>query len=235
MWWVGSRPRDLYLGTGAVHIGDGRDVVLSGRVDGWEEGLAAALDFLSATPDRRRVRVWLSGRLCRPCLLPAIRALSDNEEKMKVAAALAGESTGMGGEVHVWMEASGRARTPLVVAADKHVLARLGEDALGRPMASIRPWWSEVLNYSLTQPNIPMAVAVRDCDSLTVLAGRESDFLFASTYFPPSGRDAAESAFVRAMLSADVPPGPRRIWGLSSAAVEAPADCALGALMEHWS
>lgn len=235
MWSVGSRPRDLYLGTRAVHVGDGTEVLLSSSVDGWEAGLVAARDFLSAMPDRRRVRVWLSGSLCRPCLLPSIEALNDREEKAKVAATLAGERTGMGDDVRVWVEARTRSRTPLVVAADRRVLARLAERGLGRPLASIRPWWAEVLNFSLAQPSVPMAVGVRDCDSLTVLAGRETDFVFASTYFPPSGRDAAEAAFVRAMLSADAPPGPRWVWGLCDAVVEAPAGCALGGLAERWS
>lgn len=235
MWWAGSRPYDLYLGDRAVSLCDGEELRLSLAVDHWEAGLAAAREELARRADRRRVRVWLSGALCRPCVLPALQGLRNRAEMLKVAQALAGEKTGFAGPCRVWLERGAKRAVPMAAAVDVALLERLTKEALGRRLASITPWWAEALNTCLRGPHAPQAIAVRDSDALTVLAGPADEFGFAATYFPAHGRDAAAAAFARAMLSADLPAGPRSIWSLGSAPVGQPVSCALGVLVETWT
>jgi hypothetical protein len=83
----------------------------------------------------------------------------------------------------------------------------------------------------------PKALAVRDCDSLVVLAGQGSEFESAALYTPLLDDAAAQSTLARAWLSAGVDPSAAQVARLNlterPAAIHAP-DAALASLTE-WS
>ncbi len=233
MWWAGTRPRDLYLGTRAVHVCDGAGVRLSRAVDGWEAALAAGGDFLASDADKHGLRVWLSGGLCRPYLLPEAQSLRNRDEMRKVAAMLAAPRTGLAAPCEIRLDVGRPAGAPLAIAIEAQVLERITGVLEGQRLRSIGPWWAAVLNHALALPEAPGVLAVHDCDSLTVLMGRGGQFDRASTSFPMPDRITADATVARAMLSAQPPVGPRQQWRLAGDAGGVGAALPLGALAEQ--
>ncbi len=234
MLWAGSKPRDLYLGTRAVAICGGADVLLSAPVQGFAAGISQAQSHLAKAPFTGRLRVWLSGGLCRPFLLPDLPGVHGAAETLRVASRLASERTGLGSDCRVWLDAPRRdeARVAVAVAQDTLDLVMQGLGSRWR-IESVQPWWVEVLQLALSRKIKPVAVGVQDCDSLTVLIGRESGFSVATTISPLLDEAAADSAFTRTLMSANVDPDEalraRLVVGGSPSGA---ALCSLGSLME---
>ena len=234
MLWAGSKPRDLYLGTRVLAICDGADVLLSAPAQGFEAGVVQAQVHLANAPYTGHLRVWLSGGLCRPFLLPALPGVHGAAETLRVATKLASERTGLGSDCRVWLDAPRLGEARVAVAVAQATLDRV-KQGLGTRwrIESIQPWWAEVLQLALARKLRPVAVGVQDCDSLTVLIGREGGFSVATTISPLLDEAAADSAFTRTLMSANV----ERDEALRARLVVAgsppgAALCSLGSLME---
>lgn len=243
MWWVGSRPHEVYLGTRgfAVCKGDGEPV--------WQEtdSLRAGLDtfaaWLGQVEPKSKLRLWLSGGLCRPFVMQAVPGVSGDAEWQRVAAAIAPAQTGLAGACEVWLSKSGqRGAARVAVAVEQQVLQRL--QALvegaggGHRLVSTRPWWSELLRVALLRDATLPALSVQDCDALTVLAGDGEGFDTATTLTPIADRESADAALARWLLTAEVAADRMLRAQLAPDVAQAPRESstssALGALT-HWS
>ena len=228
---------DIYIGTrsvaclgGGAGVGAGDSAGVAGGA-GWHaqvNGLDEALEALAARLGAKRrllrppVRLWLSGGLCRPCLLEPPMGLAGEAEFERVAVAMAPARTGLTGPCRVWFEPALATTTStlpgprLVVAVSQVVLDQCLAVLRGarlRPV-SVKPWWAGVLNAALsTVAMTPAAAAkvemlgVRDCDSLTVLAGAADSFEHASSLSPLVDEASAEAAWRRASATLSAAPG----------------------------
>jgi len=158
---------------------------------------------------RRRLRLWLSGGLCRPFIVPSVQGVKDDAEVRAVASAMAPQLTGLVGPCTVFVE-SRTAKAPVMAIAVQEDRIQKIHDLMAsstrKPkLLSIRPWWAEVLRHSLLREPTLAALGVQDCDSMTVLVGREADgFDSATTYSPVIDQGTAQSVLMRALLSSDV-------------------------------
>jgi hypothetical protein len=205
VWWAGNKVADVYLGTRTIVVSDVSAPALVTEVDGFDAALAAVLHWLNGVPARQRLRVWLSGGLCRPFLLPAVQGVVSEREAQTVAAAMAPRLTGLAGPCTVFVERA----SPLAVAVQESRIRQIHDlvaRAAGRhKLLSIRPWWAEVLRHALSREPALAALGVHDCDSMTLLMGRErGHFDSAATYSPVVDRGTAQSVLTRALLSADM-------------------------------
>lgn len=233
MWWVGTRPRDVYLGTRAVHVCDGAELRFSQAVDGFEAALSAAGRWHAAEAGRQSLRIWLSGGLCRPFLLPEAQALRNREEMLRVATTFAAARTGLSAPCEIRLDVGPPPSLPLATAVEATTLEKINAAFAPRRLRSIGPWWAQVLNQALALPDPPVALAVQDCDSLTFLMGRDAGFERATGYFPMADRGTADATVARALLSAGVPGELAQRWQLAEGPLGAVAACPLGALAER--
>jgi hypothetical protein len=211
VWWAGSKVHDLYLGTRRLAVCQGmQNLLMQGTAD-LDASFSTLAGWLADTRTALRLRVWLSGGLCRPFLLPAVAGLSRGEELSRAAGAMASERCGLPGPCRVWRASSPRPSPEageVAVAVQEALLQRLEEAVYqaGRKhrIMSLRPWWSDLLRQALQRdPALPM-LAVRDCDALTLLAGTGNHFDMATTFSPVIDDDAAQAALARATLTASV-------------------------------
>jgi len=207
VWWAGSRPVDVYLGTRAVVVCRGAEVSVKASVAGFDAAMEAASVHLRQDRSRQRLRVWLSGGLCQPFMVPLIAGVESRVEIQKIAATVAPVRTGLGDDCQVWADSRKSAMGTLAVAMQKSRVARVLEQfAQHGRVVSLRPWWAEVLRARLAMPQPPGAVGVQDCDSLTVLAGVAGGFDAASVITPLFDQQSADAAWARALLSGDAQP-----------------------------
>lgn len=241
MWWAGSEVHDVYLGTRAVAVCRRVEVLLSQPVDGFEAALAELGVWRDKAPVRPKVRIWLSGGLCRPFLLPQVAGVRGAIEQQRMAEVLAPQHTGLTGPCRVEVDAANKGATRAAVAMEKARLDQLLELFGKHSPISIRPWWDEVLKSALQRKITPRVVAVQDCDSLTVLIGeaeKSSALTLAKTLSPIVDRETADAALARLLMSADVGDGDvavgRLILQRPSTSPGAESPTALAPLME-WS
>lgn len=215
MWWAGSKAHDVYLGTRATAVCLGAESVWQEAVPDVDTALAALGAWLEQAAARCKLRVWLSGALCRPFILPAVPGIRGELEWQRMASALAAEHTGLTGPCRVWVDPT-KGDVPRVAAAiEESTLDRLlsavnGTAGHRHSLVSIRPWWADVLRAALRDDATRHAVAAQDCDSLTLLVGdrQQGDaFAVATTLTPVVDADTAKSALSRLLLSFDVPEG----------------------------
>lgn len=220
MWWAGSEVLDVYLGTRALLIVSGKEALLCRPVAGFDEGISELSSWLRSRSRRVRVRLWLSGGLCRPFVLALPEGISDEQELRKIAAVGVAELTGLNPPCRVWLDSARGEGAAIAVAVQEETLQRIEELRLsqagkGLGVLSIRPWWAEFLRASLALKPDTDAVAVGDCDSLTILAGRGKHFDVASTLPSVMGRDATAAALARVMLRSEHRAEHELIGGLS--------------------
>lgn len=211
MWSAGSKVCDVYLGTRALAMCEGGVPVLTTDVEGFDAALSGWAGWLNAdaAPMRRRLRLWLSGGLCRPFIVPAVQGVKDDAEIHAVASAMAPQLTGFVGPCTVFVERrTPKASVIATAVQDDHIqkIHDLMASSTRKPkLLSIRPWWAELLRHSLLREPTLTALGVQDCDSMTVLIGREPDgFDTATTYAPVIDQSTAQSVLTRALLSSDV-------------------------------
>lgn len=232
MWWAGGSGLDLYLGTRHVVLCRGVEVVLSEPAYGLPAALGRAADALRGVTGRAAVRVWLSGDLCRPYLLPTSVATARADERLTVAAALASTRAGLTVECEVQIDFDRKGQSALAVAMPKSVLEAIFSAMSGklRRVQSIRPWWAAVLEMSLQRSDVPVAVGVRDSDALTVLAGTQGVFTMAVTHSQVDD-EGARLAWSRSVMGDAVPEGSHLLVGLRCNGSEEPlAGVPLGVL-----
>lgn len=244
MWSVGTKAHDVYLGSRAAAVCTGDEALLSHAATDFEEALAVLSSWLQEAPARRKLRVWLSGGLCRPLIVPSVPGIRGELELQRMASALAPQHTGLMGPCRVWVDTA-RGDVSRVAAAMQEsrleqLLALL--NATGRhSVVSIRPWWADMLRAALKRDPELRALATQDCDSLTVLVGevgKNGTFALVTTLAPVVDRDTADSALARLLLSSDVEQGQEVVGRLllqSRDVAETPKiDAALSPLTE-WS
>lgn len=239
MWWAGSRrgnALDVYLGTRAAGIGTADGQTSFEVVEGLDAALDAARGLLGSTQPRRPLRLWLSGALCQPFMLPPLQGAQGREEVERIAAAAAGDSTSLGSSCEVWLHAESSDAGTLVAAVPQGLPARIVEAfaGLGRPV-SLRPWWGEVMRSQLAQPAPgSTTIGVQDCDALVVLSGVGDGFDFATAITPLAGVEESRAAWARMLMAREQPPETSRLLRL--ALDDAPAGgiegCAFGQRLE---
>lgn len=215
MLWVGSEAHDVYLGTRAVAVCKGPSTTFFNQVVDYDAALMALGSWLREAPARCRLRIWLSGGLCRPFIVPPVPGVRSELEWRRMASALTLQHTGLTGACQVWVDAAKDSAPRVAAAVQQSRLAQLLAlvNDLGRgpsTLQSIRPWWGDVLRAALLRDPNRRAVAAQDCDSLTVLvgeAGDEAAFVVATTLTPVIDRETADSALARWLLSANVSAG----------------------------
>jgi hypothetical protein len=208
VWWAGSKAHDVYLGTRAFAASRPGEPLHWQDVDGLSGSLDAFKAWLTQAPPRQRLRVWLSGGLCRPFLLPQTAGVQGEAEWQRVAGAMAPAHTGLNQPCAVWLSKGKHvAGARVAVAVEQPLLQQLQElvPTAGRHrLLSIAPWWSEVLRVAVKRDAALPALAVQDCDALTVLAGADSGFTAATVLTPIADAQAARAALTRWSLTADV-------------------------------
>lgn len=209
MWSVGSRVSDVYLGTRALAVCEEGASVLALDVCGFAAGLEALAQWLNSAPHRQRLRLrlWLSGGLCRPFIMPAVQGVANAAEAKAVATTLAPQHTGLTGPCTVFVERSAATEPVLAIATQDDRLRQmrnlLASHERKPRVLSIRPWWAEVLRHSLRREPALSALGVQDCDSMTILIGNlTGGFETVATYSPVTDEATAQSALTRALLSA---------------------------------
>lgn len=173
---------------------------------GFDEALVKAADAKKLLPARTQVKVWLSGSLCQPFLLPKITGLESEEELRKIAGLMAEDLTGLPGPCKVWIDTV--QREPSLAVAMSESTQKLLEETIGRGrMRSLQPWWSEVLRQHVkslgTAAAQDQALVVKDCDSLTVLLARADTFLNVQTHSPVVGE--SQTLIDRTLFGANWP------------------------------
>lgn len=205
MWWAGTEAFDVYLGTRAVAVCRGAEVLLSSATSDLEASLAALDAWCTSAPPRSTLRVWLSGGLCRPFLVPPIPGVKSQEERWRVAESMAEERTGLAGDLEMWLDEGRPEQSTVAVVLNRDLLTRLQGVLGAHPtqrlrLASLRPWWVDVLRVHADA----QAIAARDCDSLTVLVGGGKEFALATTATPILDDEAGRAALSRLLLSSEV-------------------------------
>lgn len=238
MWWAGSNPLDAYLGTRSTAICRGSERVWSAACSGVDDGLQKLRSQLQSNTARQRIRLWLSGGLCRPFLIQAVAGVRNTAEAQRIADATAPNATGLQGACRVWIESRQPSGARVAVAAVADVLnaaSELATGGRGRVM-SVKPWWSEVLRAAMLQSPPPTALSLQDCDSVTILLGQGGQFDVATTVAPVQDAESARTAFARAALSSSVDVGDPLTVVLNPLrelpAVQSDERMALGALAE---
>lgn len=220
MWLVGSEPAssDVYLGTKLAAAAGPQP--WHAVVAGFDDGLAQLEHRLGASRSGRPrwlhwvrpgQQLWLSGVLCRPFLLTLPAGAASELDLQRIAAATAPAQTGLDGPCRVWLAPPSGAQARLVVAVSERVMQACAAaiHRAGYHLIGVAPWWAGVLNAVLDRTATPSLelLGVRDCDSLTVLAGQAGQFSSAMTRAPLTDEASAAAAWLRALSGQPVEPG----------------------------
>lgn len=206
MRWAGSSVADVYLGARAVAVCRASGPAWSARTEGFAEAVAMLREQLAAGDTTTRLRLWLSGGLCRPLIVPTVPGLRKADELRQVAHAMAGSIEGLGAACQVWVEPARPGVRPVAVCMLDSTFSAVQKMLLERKLTalSIRPWWADVLRHALCRQPSLRALSVRDCDSVTFLAGAGDDFDEAVTHSPVHDEAAGAAAIARSLLAADL-------------------------------
>lgn len=213
MWWAGNRRSssdiDLYIGTRAFAATGGGLRHGDTALDNVDAVFAAMEDCLNRAGRRLRLRVWLSGALCRPFVVPVLPGIRSLDELHRVAVAMAAPRTGLPAPCEIWLDAGPLDRSRVAVAIHSEVLDRLLQKLRARRhrIVSIRPWWSGVLDEASRLDATTPAIAAIDDEALTVLLGKGNAIDIVNCISPLVDADAASAALARTLISSDVEDG----------------------------
>jgi len=206
VWSVGSDPVHVYLGTRRVMV-DSTAGLQSQAVHGIDEAYAALRIQLQSLRKRSRLRLWLSGSLCRPFILNALPGVIARREVHRIALAMAEQGTGLQSPCRLWIEPRPVSDDRVVVAmqaGNYEELSNTLRDA-GHKAVSVRPWWAELLrDTSAKTQDTPTCLSVQDCDSVTLLLGAGVEMTMATTYAPVLDNGTAKSIVARTLISSGV-------------------------------
>lgn len=208
MWWAGAKVCDVYFGTRALVVSGGGAAIAVTKVDGFDAALAAFAGWSGGATNRQRIRLWLSGGLCRPFMVPVVPGMTNEAEIAIAAATLAPSHTGLQSPCTVFLERAVAGAPTMATAVAQNQLAGIHavahQNALQHRLISIRPWWAEVLRHGLVLEPRLAAMGVQDCDSMTVLTGRPpGTFDSVATYSPVLDLETSRSVMSRAMSATD--------------------------------
>lgn len=204
MWWAGDR-LDAYVGTRQAALCAGGRLLHNERVATGDEAVELLHGWLQGR--RPRLRIWLSGALCRPFLLHGPAQFRGAAE-LDAAAAMLARRVLDGAVARFWLAPVQRgAPSCLGAAAAEDRLAAL-EDRLAprsRGRVGIGPWWGagpRLLQASAR--GAASAVIVHDCDSLTWLAGTDRAWIDVRSAAPIDDHATVEATVQRWRLSTEL-------------------------------
>jgi hypothetical protein len=213
VWSVGSERWDVFVGedvAGLAAPGDGAVTWTrcESAMRGFETSAAQLLQMRAEKGQKGavRARLWLSGALARPFVLPAMEGVKRWQEAIQIAETLAPESTGLDGACTVWLDRWHAGTATLAVAASSELLRSVEEMAQvqGLQIATISPWWNAVLNAALMLPEPAGLLVIEDAESSTVLSGAQGAFVIAKTYQPRPDAGQRRAMLSRLALEADM-------------------------------
>lgn len=234
MSWAGSSRLDLYLGVRRVGLCRGDELLAVRASEDFAGALSAGSEALRTHGQKDPVRIWLSGALCRPFIVPAGLGAKGANELLAAAKAMVPAKLGWADDCELRLEAGKREESRLAIAVPRSTLDTINQNI--RPItriASIRPWWASVLEGQLAGDETPTALGIHDGDALTVLAGSGDGFSLALTYAPIADEVSARAAWSRSILNDAVPDGPNALIRLFDGPALRPLErTALGAMAE---
>lgn len=208
MWWAGSRSWQLYLGRSVIGIAEPSEAPCWIDVGSLDEGWRVVEAKLAEKGSRRQVlrvglKVFLSGALARPFVIPPVTGVRRWRELLQIAEGLAPEATGLAGPCAVWLATAKAGEACLAVAAERVLVNEIASQAarLRMRLLSSEPWWTLALNEALTRSPAPKLLAVEDSDALTILSGDNGAFASAATYAPPPPPGQLQALLARATLN----------------------------------
>lgn len=228
MWSVGSKPVHVYLGTRRVMV-SGAAGLQSQAVNGLAEARQVLRTQLQGLGKSSRLRLWLSGGLCRPFILDALPGLVSRDEIHRVAAATAAQRTGLAAPCRLWIEPRPVIGDRVVVAMNAQVYDQLHDSfrEAGHAALSVRPWWAELLPGAAAKTtDAATCLAVRDCDSVTLLFGAGAEVALASTYAPVADDSSAKAIVARTLVSSGLADGQVRFVRLVNSPQQADGEAA---------
>ncbi|WAC72442.1 hypothetical protein OU995_23270 [Roseateles sp. SL47] len=209
MLWAGKRAvATVYLGQEEIRLAhrDTQQLVASGLP------MVQALPLLQEALQslgRVGLRVLLSAGWCQPFLLPPIEGVKGESEWRQVAEGLVEELTGMPVNSRLWLDHQ-NGLGPLVVALHPDIEEALKPLWEKHRLASLRPWWAEVLDGHVKAANAASTavsatpsqghgVAVVDSDSVTLLLEEGERYVAAQSYALLG--EPAQPVLARALVS----------------------------------
>ncbi|MDT8997660.1 hypothetical protein RQP53_00060 [Paucibacter sp. APW11] len=206
MWLAGSEVSDLYIGTRATLLAQGADVLQARSHAGFDDALVGVASLAEQIKPKAALRVWLSGGLCRPFLLPAMPELKDGAERRRAALAIARQGCALDGELELRMVKPASTLAQIGMALEKRVLDAILQQLAGLPLQMLAPWWMNALNCLLKIRPELQCIGVQDCDALTVLRGRGGQFEQVSTLAPSYDIESAKAGYRRMQFSSSLAP-----------------------------
>lgn len=222
MWWAGSKSVDVFLGQRRVLVGDRCELLHAEVVEGLEAGIQSLDQWLSGQPGRWKLRVWLSGALCRVFVqapLPGIR----ESDLQRIVEAEAPRRTGLAPPCAMWREPGRRMQQQAAAVVEQRVLDsiwRWRDTQKSRlKVRSVGPWWSEPLcAVQARQPDCH-ALVVDDLESLTIFSGAPGELDAAMSIVPVGDGAATSGQRQRALFGLGLDDAAIRTVTLASAAV----------------
>lgn len=209
MWWGGSSPMDLYLGTTVAGL------ACRGQPRRWVRGCPpeqALAELLAAARAAKRglawrtpgITLWLSAGLARPFIIAPIAGLQRRHE-IEAVAQVEAVQAGLAAPIKVWVDDEALGRPRLAAATPEPLLAVARELARSNRvrLVAARPWWSSVLQSAVTASPRPRLLAVCEPDGLCVLGG-EDGFDLASSYVPSPHAAELKATLARVAMTAGV-------------------------------
>jgi hypothetical protein len=130
---------------------------------------------LTRLDGRVRLRIWLSGDLCKPFMAPASANLRTAEEHDRVVRRAAARAVNHDRTLRIWVERPKRGQAnddtqPRIGAAiEEQLILDLTAAIKPHKLLAIGPWWSAAVNVlDSANPGTEQLVAARDSESLTV-------------------------------------------------------------------
>lgn len=227
MWWAGSESVDAFLGASTLGVVSGTEDPRWADVGSAVDGANLLMKQLgerraSSGGRKQRVRIWLSGSLARPFLLPVTPGLRSASDALKVAESLCHEQTGLAAECRVWLDDWVDGKACLAVAVEQALVEAVETQARQASVAirSMRPWWALTLAEVLKMPSVPAMLAVDDGEALTIVGGEGEEFSVAAGYARPD-REQAKATAVRAAFAGNLVGKPSAL--VTRSATQAPA------------
>ncbi len=205
MLLAGSERLDIFLGISVLGVcppgKPARWFDVANALDGWNRAQVEVDLVRGERKTRVRARVWLSGSLARPFMLPVLPGLTRGQDAIKVAQTMCAEATGLAGPCRVWLDDWVKNQDCLAVAMEQSLVDAI-EAGAGQGqivLDGLQPWWSEVLRASLNLAERPSLLAIDDGEALTVLGGSMEGFTTAVGYGHATP-EQIESIVSRAMM-----------------------------------
>ena len=202
MWWAGSSLA-LYVGLRRSLVMNGGQVLHDQACTSPTDGLAALSLRLEALPARHRARLWLSGALCRPFLLPDLRSFKSPAEVDAAADALGRAALDVA-SVRCWLQPVRRGADACLGVAVAENVATLAEQTLAEHVKGrlrLSPWWADATRLVV---GADAYLAIDDGDSLTILQMQHGQIIRARTA-APLGADGAQATLMRWRAAGELP------------------------------